>query len=103
MLNWIEIFFYTLYQFIPVWVGMIVIYTFSIFYKNKLGLYGKLFDSKVGAIGFGIVIFWILTAIFAELIITNDPLQQISGMKNKVPGTPIRGTENEWYLLGEIN
>ncbi len=100
MLNWIEIFFYTLYQFIPVWVGMIVIYTFSIIYKNKLGLYGKLFDSKVGAIGFGIVIFWILTAIFAELIITNDPLQQISGMKNKVPGTPIRGTENEWYLLG---
>ena len=100
MLNWIEIFFYTLYQFIPVWVGMIVIYTFSIVYKNKLGLYGKLFDSKVGAIGFGIVIFWILTAIFAELIITNDPLQQISGMKNKVPGTPIRGTENEWYLLG---
>ena len=100
MLNWIEIFFYTLYQFIPVWVGMIVIYTFSIIYKNKLGLYGKLFDSKVGAIGFGIVVFWVLTAIFAELIITNDPLQQISGMKNKVPGTPIRGTENDWYLLG---
>ena len=32
-----------------------------------------------------------------------DPLQQVSGMKNKVPGTPVRGMEDAWYLLGGDN
>ncbi|MGB0810187.1 MAG: ABC transporter permease, partial [Candidatus Puniceispirillaceae bacterium] len=35
--------------------------------------------------------------------ITMDPLQQVSGMKNKVPGTPVRGMEDAWYLLGGDN
>ncbi len=100
MLSWIEIIFYILYQFIPVWIGMLMIFFVSFYFKNKLGLYGRIFNSSVGVIGFGIVVFWVLTAIFAEIIITNDPLQQISGMKNKIPGTPIRNVENSWFLLG---
>jgi hypothetical protein len=43
-------------------------------FKRRLGLYGKLFDSPVGMIGFGIVMFWVFTAIFADQIITHDPL-----------------------------
>ncbi|MEO1179164.1 MAG: ABC transporter permease, partial [Pseudomonadota bacterium] len=31
-------------QLIPVWIALIVTFTVSIFYKRKLGLYGKLFD-----------------------------------------------------------
>ena len=31
-------------------------------------------------IGFGIVMFWVFTAIFADLIITHDPLGQLSGL-----------------------
>lgn len=97
-------------QFLPVWIALIVTFALSIIYKRRLGLYGKLFDSTVGMIGFALVMFWVFTAIFAgvfDLIATHDPLAQEAVMKNKVPGTYIRGAEDEglWphYLLGGDN
>lgn len=95
-------------RFLPVWVALIVTFILSIKYKRKLGLYGKLFDSPIGMIGFAIVMFWVFTAIFVamDLVITHDPLTQVSGMKNKVPGTPLRGAEDGdyvHYLLGGDN
>ncbi|MCH1412800.1 MAG: ABC transporter permease [Rhodobacteraceae bacterium] len=105
-LTWAEILLRMLYQLFPVWIAMIALFTISIFYKRNLGLYGKLFDSKIGMIGFGIVIFWVLVGFFAgalDMISTHDPLSQVSGMKNKVPGTPFRGAEEgdyAFYLLG---
>ncbi len=92
-------------RFLPVWIGMAVVYALSITFKRRLGLYGKLFDSPIGMIGFGIVLFWVFTAIFAGTIITHDPLAQVSGMKNKVPGT-IMPSDYEgyaYYLLGGDN
>ena len=103
LLSWGEIFSKMLWQFMPVWVAMAVILTSSVIYKRRLGLYGRLYDSLVGIIGFSIVLFWVLTALLADMIITMDPLQQVSGMKNKVPGTPVRGMEDAWYLLGGDN
>ena len=103
LLSWGEIFAKMLWQFMPVWVAMAVILTTSVIYKRRLGLYGRLYDSLVGIIGFSIVLFWVLTALLADMIITMDPLQQVSGMKNKVPGTPVRGMEEAWYLLGGDN
>ncbi len=96
-------------QFTPVWVTLILTFALSIHFKRKLGLYGKLFDSTIGMIGFGIVMFWVYTAIFSgvfDMIATHDPLGQVSGMKNKIPGTPLRGAEigdYPWYLLGGDN
>lgn len=92
-------------RFLPVWIGMVVIFGASILYKRKLGLYGKLFDSPIGMVGFGLVLFWLLTAIFANWIITYDPLDQITALKNKVPGTPVPEGEGGigWYLLGGDN
>jgi peptide/nickel transport system permease protein len=96
-------------QLLPVWIGLIVIYALSITYKKRLGLYGKLFDSTVGMIGLGLVMFWVLAGVMAgplDLIATHDPLGQVSGMKNKLPGTPLRGAEDGdymWYLLGGDN
>jgi len=87
-------------RFWPVWLALIVTFGLSLRFKRKLGLYGKLFDSPVGMVGFGIVMFWIFTAIFADVIITHDPLAQLSGLKNKVPGTPVPGVDNSYYLLG---
>ena len=92
-------------QFTPVWIALIVTFVVSIMFKRKLGLYGKLFDSTVGMIGFALVMFWVFTGVFGamEWIITSDPLGQVSGMKNKVPGTPVRGAEDgmyPYYLLG---
>ena len=88
-------------QFAPVWVALVILFAVSSRYKRRLGLYGKLFDSPVGMAGFGLVMFWVFTAFFADLIITHDPLAQISGMKNAVPGSPVKGAEEaSWYLLG---
>ncbi|MEM7441438.1 MAG: ABC transporter permease [Pseudomonadota bacterium] len=93
-------------QLLPVWISLIALFGVSIALKSKLGLYGKLFDSPIGMIGFAIVMFWVFTAFYSGvfgLVATHDPLSQVSGMKNKVPGTPMRGAEDGdfgWYLLG---
>ncbi|GAB5436975.1 ABC transporter permease [Falsiruegeria mediterranea] len=97
-----------LYQFSSVWVALILLFSLSVAFKRRLGLYGKLFDSPIGMIGFGLVMFWVFVGIFGamDLIVTHDPLSQVSGMKNKVPGTPVRGAEEgeyAWYLLGGDN
>lgn len=93
---------------LPVWIALVATFTASILFKRKLGLYGKLFDSLIGMIGFAIVMFWVFVAIFVafDMIVTHDPLAQVSGMKNKVPGTPLRGAEDgqfPHYLLGGDN
>ena len=96
-------------RFLPVWVALIALYTVSIVFKRKLGLYGKLFDSTVGMIGFGLVMFWVFTALFVglfDMIITHDYLSQVSGLKNKIPGVPVpEGTDGiiPHYLLGGDN
>ncbi|WP_170344597.1 ABC transporter permease [Ruegeria atlantica] len=95
-------------QFLPVWVALIIMFAMSIAFKRRLGLYGKLYDSPIGMIGFGLVMFWVFTGIFGalDLIVTHDPLVQVSGMKNKVPGTPLPNLEDgeyAWYLLGGDN
>ena len=92
-----------LVQFTPVWIGLVVILTLSYLFRKKLGIYGKLFASPIGVTGLILVLFWILTAIFADLIATMDPLTQITGMKNKKPGWPVSGQEGQWYLLGGDN
>lgn len=107
-LSWIEIIGRIFYQFTSVWIALIILFAVSAAFKRKLGLYGKLFDSPIGMIGFALVMFWVFTGIFGalDLIVTHDPLAQLSGMKNKVPGTPLRSPEDGqygWYLLGGDN
>ena len=108
-LSWGAILLAMLTQLTPVWIALIVTFTVSIYYKRKLGLYGKLFDSTIGMIGFAIVMFWVFVGFFAgalDMIMTHDPLAQLSGMKNKVPGTGLRSPEDgqyAHYLLGGDN
>ncbi|MGR3486136.1 MAG: ABC transporter permease [Paracoccaceae bacterium] len=97
-------------RFLPVWIALIVTFALSITFKRSLGLYGKLFDSTVGMVGFGFVMFWVFTAIFGgvfDMIVTHPPLEPISGLKNKVPGIPVGGRAPEGayphYLLGGDN
>jgi len=103
-LSWGPIFARMALQFVPVWIALAVTYALSITFRRRLGLYGKLFDSPVGMIGFGLVMFWVFTAIFADLIITHDPLAQLSGLKNAVPGSALKDTQDgalySHYLLG---
>ena len=90
-------------RFMPVWIALVMTFALSIHFKRRLGLYGKLFDSPVGMIGFGIVMFWVFTAIFADWIITMDPLAQFSGSKNALPGSALKNPDEAAYthlLLG---
>ena len=66
------------------------------------------FSIPVRVIG-ALVMFWIFAGVMAgvfDLISTHDSLTQVSGMKNKLPGTPLNGAEEgdyAWYLLGGDN
>ncbi len=98
-LSWGEILAAVGRQFLPVWAALAVTFAVSIRFKRRLGLYGKLFDSLPGMIGLAIVFFWVFTAIFADRIVTHDALSQLSGLKNKPPGSPAPDGAG-WYLLG---
>lgn len=101
-LGWLEIIARIGWQLLPVWVALALTYGLSMRFRRRLGLYGKLFDSNIGMIGFGIVMFWVFTALFADWIITHDPLAQVSRMRNVVPGTPLPDAmaRYEYFLLG---
>ncbi len=94
---------------LPVWIALVVTFVMSIRFKRRLGLYGKLFDSTVGMIGFALVMFWVYVAAFVglfDMIVTHDYLRQVSGLKNALPGVVVpEGTEGAipHYLLGGDN
>ena len=102
-LSALEIIAGVLWQFWPVWLAMAIIMALSYMFQPRLGLYGKLLGSPIGVAGLLLVLFWVLTALFADAIITFDPIDQISGMKNKKPGWPVSGQEGSYYLLGGDN
>ena len=112
-LSWGAILGQMIIQFMPVIIALVITFAVSIYYKRKLGLYGKLFDSTVGMIGLGLVLFWVFTAFFAgvfDLIATHEALDQSASMKKKLPGTPyskLIGTPDPnagpHYLLGGDN
>ncbi|WP_102108121.1 ABC transporter permease [Oceaniglobus roseus] len=95
-------------QLVPVWIALAVLFALSFAFKRRLGLYGKLFDSPIGMIGFALVMFWVFTGVFGAmgLVETHDPLAQIPGMKNEPPGTPLRSPDEgqyPYFLLGGDN
>lgn len=102
-LSWGQIIARIATQFLPVWLALAGTFAASIAFKRRLGLYGRIFDSTVGMIGFGLVMFWVFTALFADMIVTHDPFAQLSGMKNILPGSPLKTAKEgvyNWYLLG---
>ena len=101
-LTWPQIFLAMAERFWPVWIALVITYALSITYKRRLGLYGKLFDSPIAMVGFGLVMFWVFTAIFAQAIITHAPLDQLPGMRNAAPGKALRSPDGTYpyYLLG---
>ncbi|NBZ87880.1 ABC transporter permease subunit [Rhodobacteraceae bacterium CYK-10] len=101
MLSWPMIIGLMVKQFWPVWAALVVTFVVSIRFKRRLGLYGKLFDSPVGMVGFAIVMFWVFTAVFAPMIQTLPPLDQFGSAKNPLPGAPTPdGSPYPFFLLG---
>ncbi len=76
----------TLAQFLPVWIAMAVIMGASFVFRRRLGTYGRIFESGIGMIGLGLVLFWLLTAIMANHVAVFDPYEQFRALQNKAPG-----------------
>ncbi|HYB08450.1 MAG TPA: ABC transporter permease [Alphaproteobacteria bacterium] len=86
-------------RFWPVWIALALVLVGAWKFKRRLGLFGHLFDSTIGAAGVMICCFWLFTAIFAHLIAPLDPRVQESIMKNAVPGA-INPETHTVFLLG---
>ena len=89
-------------QFWPVWLCLAAIFGAAIAFKSKLGLFGRLFDSGVGMVGLGLVLFWALTAIFADVVAIHDPLEQFGFVKRQGPGAIDPGSGGV-FLFGADN
>ena len=89
-------------QFWPVWLSLAVILSVSYYFRHNLNLYGRLFGSTIGMVGLVIVLFWILTAIFADLVSVFDPLEQFAMLKRKPPGA-IDAETGKALLFGADN
>lgn len=83
----------------PVWIALAVMLLLVWRFKKRLGLFGRLFDTYVGAAGVLICAFWIFAAIFATMVAPLDPRVQVAIMKNAVPGA-INPENGMVFLLG---
>jgi peptide/nickel transport system permease protein len=86
----------------PVWLGLAVLLTLSYMFRRRLGLYGHLIASRVGVAGILICGFWVLTALFADVVAPFGPREQIALMKHALPGA-IEPKSGLPYLLGGDN
>lgn len=88
-----------LWRFWPVWLSMAIVMGVSFAFRRRLGLYGQLFDSGVGIVGFSILTFWLFSAIFSSVVAPFDPLAQNLVMKDALPGA-IHPDTGLAYLFG---
>src|SRR5262245_60085946 len=86
-------------RFWPVWLALALLLVGVWRFKKRLGLFGHLFDSGVGAAGVAICCFWLFTAIFAHIVAPLDPRVQVAVIKNAVPGA-INPETGMVFLLG---
>ncbi|MGF1552048.1 MAG: ABC transporter permease [Paracoccaceae bacterium] len=91
-------------RFWPVWVALAVTLGGGWFVRGRLGQLGRLWDSRIGLIGLGLTLFWIFTAIFADLIAVMGPLEQsfTFGVKKAAPGA-IDAENGVVFLFGGDN
>ncbi|WP_025029596.1 ABC transporter permease [Nitratireductor aquibiodomus] len=93
------IIFGVLARFWPVWIALAVILFFSLRFRERIGLYGQLFETGVGVAGVLICFFWLFTALFAATVAPFDPLAQFPIMKNVLPGA-IEPESGQAFLFG---
>jgi peptide/nickel transport system permease protein len=67
--------------------------------RRRLGTYGQVFESWTGAIGFGLVLFWLLTALMAGWVAPFDPYAQVRALQNEPPGALLAELGHP-YLFG---
>jgi peptide/nickel transport system permease protein len=73
-------------RFLPVWTGLALVMGASFAFRRRLGTYGHIYESGIGMVGFGLVLFWLLTALLAGWIAPFDPFVQVRALQNEPPG-----------------
>ena len=71
----------------PVWLALAITFTAIYQWRARLGVLGRIFDTPVGIVGLLIVLFWVFSAIFADIIVLFDSLEQSGLYRRKPPGT----------------
>jgi peptide/nickel transport system permease protein len=86
-------------RFWPVWIVLAAMLALVWRFKKRLGLFGQLFNTKIGMGGVLLCVFWLATAVFAGMIAPFGPTEHITIMQNAVPGA-IDAASGKVYLLG---
>jgi peptide/nickel transport system permease protein len=94
-----EIVLRVLYQLLPVWAALGIVFAASFAFWRRLGLYGHVIRTGPGFVGVFLLGFWLFAAIFASWISPFDPLGQIPEMQNAPPGA-IESASHLPYLFG---
>ncbi|MEM6356618.1 MAG: ABC transporter permease, partial [Pseudomonadota bacterium] len=91
-------------RFWPVWAALAATLIGGYLIRGSLGQIGRLWDSRIGLFGLSVTLFWIFTALFADIIAIMGPLEQsfTFGMKKSLPGT-IDSESGYAFLLGGDN
>ena len=83
----------------PVWLALAITFFTTYQWRNKLGVIGRIFDSRIGLVGLFIVLFWVFAAIFADFIALFDSLEQSGLYRRKPPGT-VNSATGLPYIFG---
>ncbi|MGD1923727.1 MAG: ABC transporter permease [Paracoccaceae bacterium] len=100
----IEVIITSVIRFWPVWAALAVSLTSGYFIRERLGTFGRLYGSPVGLAGLAIVLFWVFTALFADVIAVLGPLEQsFTGGMKKAPIGSIDSESGILFLWGADN
>lgn len=102
-LSTFEIILGTIARFWPVWLALAVVMGGGYPIRARLGTIGRLYGSRIGLIGLGIVLFWAFTAIFADIIAMHDPLAATFLTAKKGPPGLIDPATGQALLWGGDN
>lgn len=109
VISWWQILIQSLIRFWPVWLAILAVTGGGWFIRERLGMIGRIYGSRVGMVGIVIVFFWAFTAIFASLIAPYGPkdvpsdLMAIIALKQGAPGTVNPADHITWLWGGDNN
>jgi peptide/nickel transport system permease protein len=103
-----EIVVQSIIRFWPTWAALALTLIGGFFVRERLGTFGRLYGSPIGIAGLALVLFWVFTAIFADIISPFGPrdvpsdLLTVSAVKQGMPGV-INAQAETPYLWGGDN
>ena len=89
-------------RFWPVWLALALTLAAGYVARDRIGTFGRLYGSRIGLVGVALVLFWVFTAIFADLIAITGPRDVAFLMKQAVPGA-VDPQSGDVFLWGGDN